>query len=499
MRTYAVVFVLSLVVSLLATPLARRLAIRFDALDQGGGARRLHVGEIPRLGGVAIFLGFFVPVAALLLYDNRIAAAFKEDLSLVLGLFLGGAAIFALGVYDDLRGANSRQKFLVQFAVAAGMYALGFEITVVANPFGDLIHLGWLSLPVTLLWIVGISNAMNLIDGLDGLAAGVAFFALATVFGVAFVQGSVVMIVLATALGGAVLGFMPYNMNPARIFMGDSGSLFLGFVLAITSVKASQKSATAVSLLIPIVALGLPIADTFLAMLRRLVHGKSLFTGDKDHIHHRLIAKGLSQRNAALVLYASCLVLAICGLALTFASSRDTAIMLAALGVLLVLLVRWLGYGSFQIEVWRRTLRERHRNQLAQLWLVRAGDLLEEAQTAEQVWSAIRPLGDLMNCSEIALELRLDDKHFRWTAEGDSTGNDAFSIGFPLSRAGRELGKLQLGWANGRTSIDDDEEKQLNRLVARLSAAVARLVGPVAAAAVGASADPSSNVVPLKR
>ena len=191
---------------------------------------------------------------------------FYEHPQSALGIFLGGLAIACLGVYDDVKGSGAGKKFAVQFGVAALMYYLGFRVERLANPFGADIELGLFAIPFTLFWIVGVVNAMNLIDGLDGLAGGVALFAVATTFIVAFNQPNPLMMLFMAALAGAIVGFLFYNFNPATIFMGDTGSMFLGFILAASAIRTNQKSTTAVAILMPIIALGLPILDTMLAM-----------------------------------------------------------------------------------------------------------------------------------------------------------------------------------------------------------------------------------------
>ena len=292
MRTAGVAFVLACLVSVLLTPFIRRFALARGLFDDQLSARKIHGRPVPRLGGVAIVAGFYVPLLALLLPASSVGGIFYAKLPDAVTFLLGGVAICGLGLFDDLRGAGAGKKFLVQFAVAGALFAAGNRIEHVALPFVGSFALGALSLPFTLLWVMGVINALNLIDGLDGLAAGVAFFAVATTFAIAALRQDPLMMLFMAALGGAIVGFLAYNFNPASIFMGDTGSMFLGYVLGVGAMRTSQKSSTAVAILVPIVALGLPIADTLLAMLRRALAGRPMFSADREHIHHRLLQKG---------------------------------------------------------------------------------------------------------------------------------------------------------------------------------------------------------------
>ncbi|WP_050727169.1 glycosyltransferase family 4 protein [Vulgatibacter incomptus] len=350
MRTAAVAFGLSLGIAAVLTPVIRQLALRWGFVDHVSSARKIHARPIPRLGGVAIVAAFFTPLLGLLVLESSTGRMFLADQSRALGLFIGGAAIAALGIYDDIRGANAWAKLCIQIPIALLMFQLGFRVEVIANPFGEPITLGWLALPITMMWIIGLINAVNLIDGLDGLAGGVALFAIGVTFIIAVARGQPLMVLFSAALAGAVLGFLFYNFNPATVFMGDTGSMFLGFVLATTSLQVNQKSSTTVALLIPIVALGLPIFDTSLAFSRRMLSGRSPFSADRGHVHHRLLDAGLSHRQAALVLYGCCMVLSVAALTLTVANNVVTAALLASLLVGAVSFARKLGYG-FKLDM----------------------------------------------------------------------------------------------------------------------------------------------------
>jgi UDP-GlcNAc:undecaprenyl-phosphate GlcNAc-1-phosphate transferase len=276
----------------------------------------------------------------------------------------------------------------VQFGVGGLVYAVGYRIDVIANPFGAPIELGWLGLPFTPLWIAGVINALNLIDGLDGLAGGVAFISLLTVFCGAAVNGYPLMMLVSAALAGAVLAFLFFNFNPASIFMGDTGSMFLGFVLATASIQAHHKASTAIALAIPVVALGIPILDTVLAMARRAARGAPLFAADRGHIHHRLLALGLSQREAVLLIYAAATVLGAAALALAAASASQALILLTGLALAILFVLRRLGY--LRPENVRRLLEERQRNRKLHGGVAHAAVRLRQAAEAGDIWNTIQ-------------------------------------------------------------------------------------------------------------
>ena len=316
-------------------PFVRRYAILNGVLDTDNDMRRIHNGSIPRLGGVGMYLAFYLPFLGFLFYQNRISNFLFSDIRQFLGLLICSTIILGLGIYDDIKGANAGKKLIVQTIAAIILYLFGFEIQNITNPFGSPIHLGWLSLPITVFWLVGLSNAFNLIDGIDGLASGVAFFATSSLLAVALFLGNILPSLFTAALAGATLGFLRYNFNPAKIFMGDSGSLFLGFTIAAISIHGSQKAHAVMAILIPIIALGLPIMDTLLAIARRIYRGLPIPTADKEHIHHKLMQYGFSHRRTALALYGFCIVLSSLAVLLTISSTVLVGIILAFLGLLI--------------------------------------------------------------------------------------------------------------------------------------------------------------------
>ncbi|HET7754829.1 MAG TPA: MraY family glycosyltransferase [Anaeromyxobacteraceae bacterium] len=330
--------------SLGLTPIVRGVAVRRGLLDHAITARKIHGAPTPRLGGVAIVAAFAAVLGGLALAYGPVATLAREEHHTVIGILGGALLIAALGVYDDLVGADARVKFSVQFSVAALAYAAGLRIDILSLPLLGTFDLGALGLPLTLLWIVGVTNAMNLIDGLDGLAGGVALTASAALFMLALGHSDALLMIVTATVGGAVLGFLFFNFNPASIFMGDTGSMFLGYVLATAAIPVATLGPSATALLVPILALGLPICDTLLAMARRAVRGLPMFAADRGHIHHRLLALGFTQRQAALALYGSSMCLAGTALVVIRADDREALLALALVAAGAVASLRWLGF-----------------------------------------------------------------------------------------------------------------------------------------------------------
>jgi UDP-GlcNAc:undecaprenyl-phosphate GlcNAc-1-phosphate transferase len=328
--------------SLVATALAIRLALRIGAVDQPG-LRKVHAVPIPRIGGLAVFLAFAGALGAAAALDGGIRRAIGRDLPQVLGLL--GAATFVLGVglVDDVRGLGARHKLAAEVAAAATLCALGVRIQSLAAEGLFRIEFGWMSCPLTILWIVGITNAVNLIDGLDGLAAGICAIACAAVAVFAVWMRQPVMALLMLALLGGLTGFLVYNFNPAKVFLGDCGSLFLGFLLGAASVLSSTKTATAVALALPLLAMGVPIFDMLLAVLRRALAQRPMFAPDRQHIHHRLAALGLRHRHVVLLLYGATALSAALGMFMMVATGAAALTIFLCVLLLLGLFLRGVG------------------------------------------------------------------------------------------------------------------------------------------------------------
>lgn len=349
MLGYIIVFVLAFGLTHLFTPLIRRVCLRFGLVDQPN-ERKIHSAPTPRLGGVAIYISFFAALSLSLLLPSAFTSTFRQ---IILPLFLSGTVIFFLGIYDDIKGANARIKFIFQILAALILIKFGFKINYLTNPFQNYayINFGWLGIPITLLWIVGLTNAINIIDGLDGLAAGVVSIVSITLFLVAIHQVNMTVALLTGALAGTTLAFLRYNFNPAKIFMGDTGSMFLGFILAAISISSYRKSTVALALLIPFISLGVPIIDTLMAMLRRFLSGRHLFQADQEHIHHRLLGRGLSHRQAVYFIYIITIILGLIAFGFTAVKDEFAAILLLVIGLVIFLVVGRLGLSPKELEL----------------------------------------------------------------------------------------------------------------------------------------------------
>jgi len=325
---------ISFIITLLITPFLRRMALSLGACDRPS-PRRINKKPVPNLGGVALYFGILVGILATLPLSAPIQ-----------GLLLGCTIIVIVGVVDDLRGLSPGVKFMGQLLAAISLLPFGVEIQFVTNPWGGMIFLGAWGIPLTLLWVVGITNTVNFIDGLDGLAAGIALIASVTLAVVAMQEGQSGAAVLSLIIAGSVAAFLIFNFHPAKIFMGDTGAMLLGFILATTSIVGALKSATAMTVLVPIMALGVPITDTLLAILRRKKNGHPIALADKDHIHHRLLRVGFSHRGAVLISYGTTAFLGIMAILINANGGTE--------GIVLFLLVAVLiGFGGWRLGLFK--------------------------------------------------------------------------------------------------------------------------------------------------
>ena len=337
------------IIALALTPLMRPLSFGHGAVDKGTG-RRVHAGIIPRLGGAAIFIAFMLPVVFSLtrgqwdLFHDR-----------MVGILVASTIVFCIGVYDDLKGATVQNKLFAEVLAAAIIYLWGIRITVLTNPFGPAIQLGLWGLPVTVLWIVIVTNALNLIDGLDGLAAGTGILISLALLSV---SGDTHMQLVYAVLAGGLAGFLVYNFPPASIFMGDAGSLFTGFFLGAISILSSHKATAMATIMIPVIAFSFPLMDMAYAVLRRYYRGVPLGEADREHIHHKLLEKGLSKKKVLFLLYLinGCLLLAV--LMMVGRQQRN----IDFLGLILIVVVAVLGLRLFGYIEFLPFLRDTLRN-----------------------------------------------------------------------------------------------------------------------------------------
>lgn len=317
-RPYLLVFLIASSISYLLTLVIRRISTQLGLLDHPD-ERKIHKLAVPYLGGISVFFGFMMALGVALHLDR----GFRSEFSLeFVGLFVATSIILLLGIFDDLGGSNANIKLAFQTVAATVLWGYGFEISKISSPFGGSIELGsgfgWL---VTVIWFWAVVNAMNLIDGLDGLCAGIGAISATTLFLAGMIRGEAVLPFLAIALAGSLLGFLPHNIHPARIFLGDTGSLTIGFLIAAMSLISYTKASAAVGLLVPIATLAFPVTDTLMAMIRRKRLKKHIFQADRMHIHHRLLNL-MPHKRAVFFLYIVSAYASALGLAMI---SSDTA------------------------------------------------------------------------------------------------------------------------------------------------------------------------------
>ncbi|OAA91743.1 MraY family glycosyltransferase [Clostridium coskatii] len=329
--------IVSIIFSVILTPFIKKLAIKLDIMDVPKDNRRIHNKPIPLIGGLAIYFSFII---TLFLKTGKLTESET-------GLILGATIIVIGGLLDDKFDIKPWCKLLFQLAAAGVLIIYGIKIEIITNPFDgayQFINIGVISIPLTIIWVIGITNALNLIDGLDGLAAGIAFISSITIFIIALLNNRYEAAVLTSILSGAILGFLPYNFNPASIFMGDTGAQLLGFLLAAISIEGAIKSAAAFSVAVPILALGIPIYDTLFAMIRRKINGRPIMQADRGHLHHRLLDMGLTQKQVVMIMYSISAVLGSISIIAMEINAQRSYFLLIIVMVILVLMAWKAGF-----------------------------------------------------------------------------------------------------------------------------------------------------------
>ena len=479
MNTYFALFLIATFASLVITPLVRRLCQRYQLLDIPSDARRVHSKAVPRLGGIAVFLALTLALSTLPFVDNLLTQSLRNRLPELLVTLLPATLVLCLGIYDDLRGANATVKFIALGLIATLFYFMGGKIEVLAIPFFGGVHLhpivGFI---VTVVWLVGIANAFNLIDGMDGLASGAALFSSLVILVVSLAGENPLMIVMTLVLCGALTGFLRYNFNPASIFLGDSGALFVGFILAALSVLGTQKATTAVAVITPILAFGLPVVDTGVTMVRRMISGRPLFQGDSEHIHHMLLARGWSQRHAVLILYAVCATFGLLAAISTKTSSPVTGLVLFVIAVAVIVAVGHLRYHEVE-EIRagvRRTVGDRRIRVANNIRIRRATLALSKCSDLHELLEALRHMLDFEEFAyanlhlgesgradvnervvstlrsrypSYPIELRNGRIYWSWRRQDDSQEDvigsaNYWSLRLPLANRTKELGFMNL-------------------------------------------------------
>jgi UDP-GlcNAc:undecaprenyl-phosphate GlcNAc-1-phosphate transferase len=386
---YPAIFVLSILFSFLLTRSVRRISVLQGWAVAPSSDRHVHRSSIPRLGGVAIYLSFVAVLGIMLATLIFFKVPINISPRTALFILVPGTLVFLVGLYDDFNPVGPHLKFSVQAVAGALLYFGGFQVFQFPLFFGEY-RFGWVALPLTILWVLWITNAFNLIDGIDGLAAGSALFSTVVVFVVSLVDGNPLVSLLTIALAGSILGFLRFNFNPATIFLGDCGSLFIGFMLSALALAGAQKTPTIVAVAIPIVSFGLPILETVISVVRRYLSGQPIFSADREHIHHKLLDRGLSQRQVVIILYA---VSALCGLLslfLLYPSGPTVGIVLFVVGAGIWMGVQHLGYNEFfeLKRVAQRTIDQKKimKNNLA---IRRATRALPKAQSSMQLYKTL--------------------------------------------------------------------------------------------------------------
>jgi UDP-GlcNAc:undecaprenyl-phosphate GlcNAc-1-phosphate transferase len=473
-ETYFLGFLTAAVASSVLTPLVRRIALVRGWVATPGG-RNVHTTPTPRVGGIAMFLAFVGTLGGLIALVPEARSLAGEHANWMCGLIAGGALMFGVGLYDDLRKMRALHKLLTHLAVGALAWACGFRIDSVDLPLLPPISMGVFSLPITVFWIAGIINAVNLIDGLDGLAAGVVFFAAITNLVVAIISGSPLVAIWMSVLLGVVFGFLFFNFNPARIFMGDSGSYFLGFLLAVTSISGPfQKASFTVSVLAPLAALGVPIIDTLFAMVRRILERRPIFSPDRGHLHHRLLDMGITHRRAVLIIYAACVCLTTASIVVALGRSWEVGVALVAIIGVLGGLVRFAGFFEQmnQARRQRQRIRGRETEHLRRL-IHQLRPQLETASDEDGVLDVLEWVRDRGGLSFIEIYRYTGDHEVtpgappvlvrRFPPDTTERTVDLVTARFPLGPDARARGDVKFAWSSelGDVSMQTDILLQL--------------------------------------
>jgi len=452
-KTYYILLIAAAVVTAVVTPAYILVAQRLGWVDRPYG-RKQHERATATMGGLIVFATVFAGAIVAMNLDNLVGQILREKARSIYGLIACTSCMILLGMIDDRHAVRPRVKLLVQAVVAMAAILLGFRIEAVTLPWYDSVVLpAGFGVVLSLLWIVGVTNAINLSDGLDGLAAGICLLASTVNAVVAVYLGNHYMTVMMVLLAGALVGFLRYNFHPARVFLGDTGSLALGMYLALASLHSAQKAHTVVLILIPLFALGYPIFDTLLAVARRMVRGQPLFASDRDHIHHRLLRRGGTPSKAAMLIYAaSFLVSLLCIAAMT---ANYFALGVGVTGVLVMVLfsARVLGYLEWGGWLARWSGREETKVLHAAAHLARLK--IQQARSSQQLVQALSVIASEIGCRRIVLFLGNDQAS--WSAAPDEARTDAATVRTEMAAAPADpdAARADAGEAAATRSPDD--------------------------------------------
>lgn len=459
MYSLAILAATSFLLAFLLTPLVRNLARRFNLVDQPG-YRKVHALPVPRIGGVAVTLAYFLSFPLLFVLDTAGSNILRDDIPRALALLPATLVIFLTGLWDDIRPLSPWHKLSGQFLAASLAFYAGVHIHGVQ---GHTLN-EWWSYPVTVFWLLLCTNAVNLIDGVDGLAAGVGLFAACTSLLAGLLTDNVALALVTVPLAGALLGFLRFNFNPATIFLGDSGSLLIGFLLGCFGVLWSQKSATILGMTAPLMALVIPLLDTALAIVRRFLRQQPILTADRGHIHHRLLDRGLTPRKVALLLYGCCAVGAIASLATLNQS-------LSGLAIILFCIVTWLGVqhlGYIEFGTARRMFVEGafRRTLTSQIALRSFEDQLLRAPSLDHSWTVIQAGAREFGFHHV--HLRLNGRSF--TCSDPFDPSNSWTLRIPLTAAADYLELARPFTPTGHDSLVPPFAAALRRSLARFLA-----------------------------
>jgi len=453
MRTYFFLVAISALACFLFSRRLAQIALERNwARRQGDDARG---SGVPRLGGVAMLAASLFALLLLLLWDNDVARHLVQKPMEGVGLLIAVLCVFSIGLYDDLRGARPWQKLLMQALAGCALYFAGYHVDLLTNPVsGGSFTLGWLSLPITLVWLIAISNAFNLIDGLDGLAAGVGLFSTLALFLLALLTQNPFMAAIAAVLAGSLMGFLPNNFAPARIYLGDSGSLTVGLTLAALAVRSSLKGPVLVTLAIPLMVFGLPLLDAGVTTARRFLSGHPIFRRDEEHLHHRLLKIGMTHRAAVLALYGVAAFFALASLLLVNYKSSAAPLIALLCGLLAWLVVRQMDYAEFSeldshLRIAFGSQRKVLRNQIQ---IRKAEKQMEQAAGIDQAWeiagSVFAALEfDSASC-HLAASRGASSVTLRWNgaagAQPPRQSTELWTMVIPLVVENRRVGHVEL-------------------------------------------------------
>jgi UDP-GlcNAc:undecaprenyl-phosphate GlcNAc-1-phosphate transferase len=424
MTTYFTVYFGSFLLALIITPAVIKLALCMKIVARPG-IRDIHTKPIPRIGGVAIYLSAIILIIAVLFVNNNIGQSFRDKWLQLLTMFGSATLVFIVGLMDDLKGLPARVKFLTELLAAGALCFTGVRISSIGVTEGWTLSLGFSGCILTIFWIVGVTNAVNLSDGLDGLAAGISAITCGVIAVFAIRDGSIIMAVMMLTLLGSLCGFLFFNFNPAKVFMGDCGSLFLGFTISSASVMCANKSSALVGLALPALALGIPIFDTLFSMLRRFLERRGLFSPDRGHFHHKLLDLGLHQKQVVIIIYGITLLFAGLGMFMMVARNSESLIIFGCILLLLLLLFRTVG--SVRLHQTISALQDKYRianqRKLEQIRFEQAQLYMRNAQNYDQWWQAVCNTAQRLDFAWLSFKTEDKDGNINteiWRCEGGS-------------------------------------------------------------------------------